>query len=401
MKSYLISLLTWSMTGMTSLAAPDYLQVTAQSGDGIFSLLRRYQLEQYSCNFDQFYALNKLKKNAHLRSGKPYTLPIQLYEFNGKTIRSSIGVDDWDLAVKIQEYNEAMLENAVRLASYKEDKQLWVPHHIRHCPDEKTEVAAPATPSGPGTSEQVEPMKGDRIFPIFGPDYAKTPLNSNKLKGKVFYISSGHGGPDPGAIGKRAGHDLCEDEYAYDVCLRLCRHLIAHGATAYMINRDPNDGIRDDDYFDCDEDEVLWGGVKMNYGQKSRLFQRSDIINDLYEKHLQQGVVEQTAIEVHVDSRSRSQRTDLYFYHYPGSESGEKLAKKMLATMQEKYEKYRKDGQYEGTVKGRDLHMLRELKPLSVYVEMANIRNYSDQQRIVLKKNRQLLADWLFEGLTR
>ncbi len=386
---------------MTSLAAPDYLQVTAMSGDGIFSLLRRYQLEQHACNFDQFYALNKLKKNAHLRTGKPYTLPIQLYEFNGKTIRSSIGINDWDLAVKIQEYNEAMLEKAVRTASYKEDKQLWVPHHIQNCPDEKTAVATPVSSPDPVTAGQVEPMKGDRIFPIFGPDYAKTPLSSNKLKGKVFYISSGHGGPDPGAIGKRAGHDLCEDEYAYDVCLRLCRHLIAHGATAYMINRDPNDGIRDDDFFKCDEDEVLWGGVKMNYGQKSRLFQRSDIINDLYEKHLQQGVTEQTAIEVHVDSRSRSQRTDLYFYHYPGSESGEKLANKMLATMQEKYGKYRKEGQYEGTVKGRDLHMLRELKPLSVYVEMANIRNYSDQQRLVLKKNRQLLADWLFEGLTR
>ncbi len=397
MRGYIIGLLVWSMTGISSLAAPDYLQVKAMPGDGIYSMLRRYQLEEYPCNFDQFYALNKLKKGAYLRAGRDYILPIMLYDFNGKTIRSSIGVDDWNLAVGIQKYNESMLENALRSVSYKEDKKLWVPYHALNCPDEKVEVAAPVSEA----PEEVETMTGDRIFPIFGAKYAKTPLASTKLRGKVFYVVSGHGGPDPGAIGKRSGHSLCEDEYAYDVALRLCRNLIAHGATAYIINRDPNDGIRDDEYLNCDEDEVLWGNVKMNYAQKSRLFQRSDIINDLYEKHKLQGVAEQTAIMIHVDSRSHGQRTDLFFYHYPGSEEGEKLARQMLTTMQSKYEKYRKTGQYEGSVKGRDLHMLRELKPLSVYVELANIRNYSDQQRIVLMKNRQLLADWLFEGLTR
>ena len=43
--------------------------------------------------------------------------------------------------------------------------------------------------------------------------------------------------------------------------------------------------------------------------------------------------------------------------------------------------------------------MLREIKPLAVYVELANILNSVDQQRIVIPKNRQLLADWLFAGI--
>jgi N-acetylmuramoyl-L-alanine amidase len=55
---------------------------------------------------------------------------------------------------------------------------------------------------------------------IFGPEYGKLSVKSDKLKGKVFYISSGHGGPDPGAITNMGNCNICEDEYAYDVSLR-------------------------------------------------------------------------------------------------------------------------------------------------------------------------------------
>ncbi|MCB0635582.1 MAG: N-acetylmuramoyl-L-alanine amidase, partial [Lewinella sp.] len=235
--------------------------------------------------------------------------------------------------------------------------------------------------------------------PIFGPDYAYTPLASNTLRGKVFYIVSGHGGPDPGAIGQRGNYRLCEDEYAYDVALRLCRNLIAHGATAYMINRDDNDGIRNDKFLDCDQDEVIWGGIEQSPIQRTRLTQRSDVINELYEKHRLQGVTEQTAIIIHVDSRSRSERTDVFFYHHPSSEEGNELAHRLHRVMRQKYRQYRTNGDYHGTVSGRDLHMLRECTPTSVYIELANIRNIYDQQRIILERNRQLLADWILEGL--
>ena len=51
-----------------------------------------------------------------------------------------------------------------------------------------------------------------------------------------------------------------------------------------MITRDPNDGIRTGKYLKCDVDEVVWGNEKILRSQKPRLFQRSDIINNLYEK---------------------------------------------------------------------------------------------------------------------
>lgn len=374
----------------------DFFQVQALPGDGIYSLLRRYELDQHSCNFQKFYNLNKLKKSQHLIVGRKYYVPIMIYSFNGKTIRSSIGINEWDLAVRIQKYNERMLERELREASFKKDKVLWVPYHEINCPSQDLEITSPVSASPEAANTTVS---GSRNFPIFGAKYAKTPLQSNKLKGKVFYVVSGHGGPDPGAMGQRGNYTLCEDEYSYDVALRLCRNLVAHGATAYMINRDKNDGIRDEKFLDCDYDEKLWGDVKMMRQQKPRLFQRSNIINDLYEKNRLAGVTEQTTLIIHVDSRSKGERKDVFFYYQKGKEESRTLAYQLHRAMKRKYKKYRSNGQYHGTVSTRDLHMLRETKPTSIYVELANIKNNFDQQRIILQTNRQALADWLLEGL--
>ncbi len=375
-------------------AAQEFLSTKAERGDGIYSLLRKYELDEYPCNLKKFYQLNKLKRNAHLKAGKAYLIPILIYTYNGKTIRSSINKNDWDLAVSIQNYNVRMFELELKEQSFKKDKVLWVPFHYLNCPESSTRPAPPKDITGGITAH-------GRNFPIFGTKYAKTPLTDTKLKGQVYYIVSGHGGPDPGAMAKRGNYNLCEDEYAYDVALRLCRNLVAHGATAYMIVRDPNDGIRNDRFLKSDSDEVLWGNQKMSTVQKTRLFQRSDIINELYDKHEKQGVVVQKMICIHVDSRSKRERTDLFFYYQQKNKAGKKLAEAMRRTINSKYKKYRKKGQYLGTVSSRDLHMLRESKPLGIYVEMANIKNTADQQRIVLERNRQLIADWLFEGLVK
>ncbi|MEL7220622.1 MAG: N-acetylmuramoyl-L-alanine amidase [Bacteroidota bacterium] len=384
-------------------AAEDYLQIEAQPGDGIYSILRRYKLDGFRCNFDKFYTLNSLAKNAGLRVGKNYFLPIKTYDFDGKSIRTTMGISDWDLAVKIRDYNRNLADLGLIDGSYEVSMLLLVPHHVINCEDQSVSIPAPVSTdpeeNTSASSNGTSSSNGQRLFPVFGSTYAYTPLASTKLRGQVFYIVSGHGGPDPGAMGLRLNNKLCEDEYAYDVALRVCRNLIAHGATAYMINRDPNDGIRDDEYLDCDTDEVIWGGIRQARNQKVRLTQRSDVINELYEKHRLQGVTKQKMVVIHVDSRNQGEKTDVFFYHYPGSEDGERLAKDVHRTMRQKYRRYRANGEYHGTVTARDLHMLRECKPTSVYVELGNIRNSHDQQRIIIKRNRELLADWMLEAL--
>lgn len=381
------------------LHTPPFLEIEARPGDGIYALLRRYELDQHSCNFEQFYQLNSLRKNAALIAGKKYILPIFHYDFNGKTIRSSIGVDNWDLALHIQHYNERMHEKGLREQPFKADKKLWVPFHLLKCGAADLDIERPQPIADPDFQDKTN--TGGRNFPIFGEKYAKTPKLSDRLEGYIFYIVAGHGGPDPGATGKRAQNLLCEDEYAYDVALRLCRKLIEHGATAYMIVRDENDGIREGLYLDCDEDEIVWGGPPIPRSQKARLFQRSDVINALYEKNRSLGFHRQTTLVIHVDSRTRNERTDLFFYYQNERPESKALADQLHQTMKTKYAQYRTNGQYHGTVSTRDLHMLREVLPTTVYIELANIRNTHDQKRIVLESNRNALANWLYDGLTK
>lgn len=69
---------------------------------------------------------------------------------------------------------------------------------------------------------------------LFGKEYATYQITSNELSGACFYLVSGHGGPDPGAIGIYQGRQLHEDEYAYDIILRLARELLSRGAKGIL-----------------------------------------------------------------------------------------------------------------------------------------------------------------------
>ena len=382
----------------------ELLKVTALTGDGIHSLLRRYQLSDYSCNYDEFYRINNLSANAKLLKDRVYLLPVQTLPFDGKTIRSSIGISDYNTALSIQRYNEAMLEAGLRAKPFQEDLLLWVPHHLLNCgpPDNGIVKPLPADDPENQLGAGTKPTNpGKRLFPIFGEAMQYTPLKSNALAGRIFYLVSGHGGPDPGAIVSRGGQSLCEDEYAYDVTLRLCRKLIEHGAIAYMIVRDPDDGIRRGNLLPCDEDELIWGDKEVHPSQLARLQERTNLVNNLYEKNLKQGFTQQSAIEIHVDSRSHREQVDLFFYYQPESTGSQALAEKLHSTIRERYKVNRANGSYHGTVSPRNLFTLRSFKPPTVYIELGNIRNNFDQQRIVLEGNREAIATWLLEALLK
>ncbi len=412
----------WSVPNIKAVhdAVPFFHKVKAENGDGVYSLLRRYHLADHACNVNQFYKLNQLPKTkARLIKGRLYKLPVWIYEYNGKSIRSTIDNDNWDLAVRIQKYNNRLTKEKIRRSTYTKSNILWVPYHELKCSSDKslsninppkttkkenlqTEVKEEQpTPRYSKTVNLANKKGGNRIYPIFGKKHEHIPLIDNSLKNQVFYIVGGHGGPDSGAVGKYGNRELCEDEYAYDVALRLARNLIAHGAIAYVIIRDPDDGIRDDSYLKCDYDELTWKDQKTFRGQKSRLTQRSDAINKLYGSYYRLGIKQQKLIALHIDARSRKQRADVFFYYKKGSKSGKKLARNIHSTFKSKYQQYQKGRGYTGTISYRDLHMLRETKPSAVYVELGNIKNPADQQRFIQVKNRQYLADWLFEGLTK
>lgn len=399
----LVFLLLMLNTPVLANNAPAFHSVTVSAGDGVLSLMRRYGLDNSKCNVDKFYTLNNLDPGAPLKKDDKYVVPIYIYQYNGKSIRSTIGVNDWEKAMRIKEYNEMLVKSNLRSTSYIDSKQLWVPFSELHCSDiNKTVVNGKGTviDLNKGVSKKDGKVTKAEVVQeeLFG-KYSKFRMKDRSLENKVYYIVSGHGGPDPGARCTTCPNTLCEDEYAYDVSLRLVRELKSKGATVHMIIQDANDGIRDEKYLVCDKDETCLGKLQIPLNQFRRLEQRAEAINTLYEKYKSRGITEQYAIMIHVDSRSEDKRQDVYFYHYEHSDSSKKLANSLQNTFETKYAEHQKGRGYSGFVTSRNLYMIRNTMPTAVYIELANIRNPLDQKRLLLHSNREALANWIADGL--
>lgn len=232
--------------------------------------------------------------------------------------------------------------------------------------------------------------------PLFGKKYANYSQVSSELKGACFYLVSGHGGPDPGAIGKIGNHELHEDEYAYDIILRIARNLMQRGAKVHIIIQDKKDGIRDGMYLNNTKRETCMGS-KIPLNQVSRLKQRCDKINALMKQDKE---TYKRALFIHVDSRARGKQMDVFFYH-AGSKQGKKLANTVKQTFKRKYAHHQPGRGFTGTVSKRNLYVLRNAQPVSLFIEIGNIQNKYDQQRIILSNNRQALANWISEAFVK
>ncbi|MCF8362883.1 MAG: N-acetylmuramoyl-L-alanine amidase [Prolixibacteraceae bacterium] len=330
----ILTTVVFFMTFIQPLHAQQEKTFIAKSGDGIYSVLRDNGLPP--SYIDDFIELNKdvLGESKELKIGIKYKIPL------------------------------------INKAEQKSAK-----------PDASKESATPIAV---------------KSFPIFGPQHEKVEIKSDELGNAVYYLVSGHGGPDPGAVGKRNGKVLCEDEYAYDITLRLARELLSMGATVYMITRDNNDGIRDGWYLPPDKDEVCYPNLRIPLNQNLRLRQRKDAVNKLYQKYKGRY---QRAIIIHVDSRSVSEKIDVFFYYDKRSSSGRKTALTLLNTFNLKYNEHQPGRGYHGSVTARNLYMLKYTWPVATYIELGNINHYRDLKRFIIDSNRQAVANWLAEGL--
>ena len=309
--------------------------VVAKKGDGIFSLLRTYDIP-YSY-LDSFIQLNKEKliSGNQLIIGKTYLLP----------------------AIEKDSISE--------LTNNKIDSTLVKPQF--------------------------------KIEPLLGKDSDTVIVENRILKNGVYYLISGHGGPDPGAVTDYNSKLIAEDEYAYDVTLRLAKRLLANDATVYIIIKDPNDGIRNEQILEVDYDEVCYPNKAIPKSQKLRLSQRTKAVNQLYSKH--KGAY-QRLIVTHVDSRSIGKNIDVFFYHHESSSNGRRLANHIHQTFTEKYAKHQPNRVYSGTITSRSgLYLVKNTHPPMVFIELGNIRNGKDQKRILNYDNREALANWIHLGL--
>ncbi len=372
--------------------AQDYLQVKANKGDGLINLFQKFNIEYSDANIASFKEINKLT-SISLQLDKSYFLPIQIFKFNGKSIRTSINNNDYDYAYAIQLYNEDLTKKKIKEKDFRIDKEIWIPVNFSIIKvDDNSKLSK---------KEEVKKQKKveDKLYQLLGKGNEKVIPIDSRLEKCAFYLVSGHGGPDPGAQAQKDGYTLSEDEYAYDVILRLGRELLKHGAEVFFIVQDPNDGIRDDVYLSNSKDEIYHGGGKIVVDQRQRLKDRSDVVNRLYnsnpanKKHHQ-------AISIHVDSRiSNEKQIDIFFYHSANSSEGEVIANSLLTTIKSKYEESQPGRGYEGSVSHRNLYVLRHFMPVTTFIELGNIQNFRDQQRILVANNRQAIANWLCDGL--
>lgn len=315
------------------LSAQEYPTFKAKKGDGVFSVLKQNGYT-YAEYFNQFIELNKdkLGKENTLINGKVYRLPLK-----------------------------------------------------------KDTIAAP-----PAVQQKTEPVQKKTVNEIFGSNYREITIRNKELSGAIFYLESGHGGPDPGAMGSLNGHSLCEDEYAYDVTLRLARNLIECGASVYLIIRDPNDGIRDEQYLSPDKDEVCYPNNEIPLSQLGRLKQNTEAVNALHtlnKKKFQRLVV------IHVDSRNEKKNIDVFFYYDKRSNTGKRLANTLKGTIEKKYAMHQPNRGYYGSVSERNLYVIKNAVVPAVFIELGNINHTRDQQRFIIPDNRQAIANWLRDGL--
>ncbi len=312
----------------------NYVTFTAKSGDNVYKILQQNGLTEIGC-FEKFVELNAniLGKNNTLIIGQIYRLPEQA---------------------------------AVQMDTIKE-------------------------------IEPVNPPAKMIIEPLFGKALEHVEIIDQRLRGAVFYLVSGHGGPDPGAMGKIGNNILCEDEYAYDVTLRFGRELLRHGAKVYFIVRDPYDGIRNELFLKNSKDEVCYPDKKIPLNQVERLKQRVEAINTLNRNEASGSY--KRCIEIHVDARDTKKNIDIFFYYKNGSKNGERLALTMRNSIERKYELKQPGRGYSGDVETRHLYMLEKTIPTAVFIELGNINHARDQQRLIFENNRQAIARWMCDGV--
>src|SRR5690349_5259520 len=140
MKAQLILLLsTLCSLQLAAGAEPYYHSINAKPGDAIYILLNRFDLDEFDCNADKFLEPNKMKISDPLLAGKEYKIPVLIYNYNGKSIRTTLGITDLEKAKRIANYNRIVLNRNLRKTDYESSKILWVPHHELHCKSSGTE----------------------------------------------------------------------------------------------------------------------------------------------------------------------------------------------------------------------------------------------------------------------
>lgn len=220
------------------------------------------------------------------------------------------------------------------------------------------------------------------------------------LYGKVVVIDAGHGGQDPGSHGRFGSDKIWEDEYAYDVALRVRDLVRKQEGLAFLTTQDPNHKTPRDwsssRVFPADHDEVFSLDRSQVRARTVGMQRRLAYANTIKRRYPRHQVV---FIAIHFDVVGK--RNDIEGVQVIADRPSSVLARALVDAFGERM---RRENPFEVIGQGaRNLYILNGENRIRdrVLIELGNFNNPNDVWRIRNFKVRQDYAERIVKALRR
>lgn len=145
------------------------------------------------------------------------------------------------------------------------------------------------------------------------------PVRTEDLKGIIVILDPGHGGNDPGTIGRLGHNEIYEDEIVYDIVCRIKRILETTTMAKVeltLLDKSEEYKAREVSFFQNDDDEyVLTNPKYRNHDAKVSAHLRWYLANSIFRRVTRQGVNPDKVVfaSFHADSLHRAARGTMVY----------------------------------------------------------------------------------------